>query len=61
MSQRKQYNHAALRRDVLDAVSKLYADTSVPLETTLESLRSVQLHVETLVEAAEADLHCEPS
>lgn len=56
MSQKTQYNHKARCDSVLDAVTRLHSDTSVPLETTLESLCNLREHVSILVEAVEADI-----
>jgi len=40
----------------INAASKLHGDSSVPLETTLQSLRGLQEHIDYLIDAVETDI-----
>ena len=39
-----------------EAINEVHADTSVPLETTLDDLRGLRDHIETLIDATECDI-----
>jgi len=49
-------SHETRYNDAVDAASKLHGDSSVSLETTLESLRGLREHVDYLIDAVEGDL-----
>jgi len=49
-------SHETRYNDAIDAASKLHGDSSVPLETTLESLQGLREHVDYLIDAVEGDI-----
>lgn len=40
----------------LDAISRVYGDSSVPVETTIERLESLKDEIEISIEACRADM-----
>jgi hypothetical protein len=51
--------HDRLLSAATEAADKLHADTSVDKETTLESLKDLRDHVETLIDAVSEDIDAE--
>jgi len=47
-------HHLQRVSDAMAAIDKVHQDTSVPVETTIDSLEELKEHIETLIESCEA-------
>lgn len=49
-------HHLEQVADIIAAIDKLHADTSVEVETTIDSLSGIKEHIDVLIEACESSV-----